>query len=84
MTGWLVSMPAAGKEGRVWELVAQGPQMLCHILFKGIHPCFGPEPFETPRYFALTRISVRSSSGMSVSLAPWNLGITSCQDVRHG
>lgn len=28
--------------------------------------------------FSLTRTSTRSSSGMSVSLAPWNLGITSC------
>lgn len=27
---------------------------------------------------SLTRTSIRSSSGMSVSLAPWNLGITSC------
>jgi hypothetical protein len=25
-----------------------------------------------------TRISLRSSSGISASLAPWNLGITSC------
>jgi len=28
--------------------------------------------------FPRTKISVRSSSGISVSFAPWNLGITSC------